>query len=73
MTLTEGKTMDTIYFTKRFLTGNLAGLSVTSHLRFDRLRVAEVTRKLRIGSKGRDCITKDRWIVTDASFQNYAR
>jgi hypothetical protein len=62
--------MQTIYFTKTFTSGTLKGLSVIGK---GYIRKSEDIARYRIGAKGQDCMTRDKWIVTDASFQNYAR
>jgi len=63
----------TIYFTKKFLSGCLKGLEHTTALKVDSTRVPAVSKRYRVGKRGTDCITKHRWIITDASFQNYSR
>lgn len=63
----------TIYFTKRFTSGTLKGISVVAHIEFPNEQVGYYAGKFCKGISGRDCITKDRWIITDASFQNYKR
>lgn len=65
--------MATIYFTKRFDSGLLKGCHVTSNISFPADRTPYYVRQFAVGVKGKDCITKDRWTITDASFQNYAR
>ena len=63
--------MKTIYFTKLFLTGNLKDLSATCWVSYP--TVEDCAKRIYIGKKGIDAITKARWIVTDASFQKYQR
>jgi len=65
--------MDTIYYTKRFTSGLLNGISVYGKLAFDPIRMAEVVKRIHTGARGRDIFTKDRWVIVDASFQNYVR
>ena len=65
--------LTTIYFTKRFTSGLLTGISVNARVSFDQARLATMAKRYTRGSKGRDCLTGDKWIVTDASFQNYVR
>ncbi len=70
---TARENLHTIYFTKRFVSGILIGLAVNSSITFDGKFLAKMAKRYARGSKGRDCITGDKWIVTDASFQNYVR
>lgn len=60
----------TLYCSKTFLTGTLKGLTVPMVLKNISL---ETATRFAVGSKGKDCITKSKWIITDASFQNYHR
>lgn len=64
--------LQTIYFTKRFDSGLLKGLSVNTKVTLDRSN-AWIIKHYSKGHKGKDVITGDKWTVTDASFQNYAR
>lgn len=64
--------MNTIYFTKRFTSGLLTGLSVVTALNAD-LPTEELAKIIHKGVRGKDAITGSKWIVTDASFQNYKR
>lgn len=63
--------MTTIYFTKRFLTGLLKGLSYKTSITFDTARLAKMAKAYRRGAHGSDCLTGTKWIITDASFQSY--
>ena len=67
--------MATIYFTKRFDSGVLKGLTYNSAITFpdgeESLR--HYTAAFHRGAKGRDAITKTRYTIIDASFQNYQR
>jgi hypothetical protein len=63
--------MTTIYFTKKFTSGILTGLSAICSLTYP--TATECADAIYVGKKGKDCLTGTRWIVTDASFQNYAR
>lgn len=62
-------TLQTIYFTKQFTSGPLKGLAVTQSVTGSPVTLA----KFRKGETGRDIMTRDRWVITDASFQNYVR
>lgn len=63
--------MQTIYFTKKFTSGNLKGISVVSNVSFETVqRCADFAK---IGRKGKDVLTNARWVITDRSFQNYQR
>lgn len=59
--------MQTIYYTKTFTSGLLKGISVT-----EKVTKSDVSF-WRIGRTGEDYGTRARWVITDASFQNYAR
>lgn len=61
--------MTTIYFTKTFTSGLLKGISVVSNRSFP--TVQKCADFAKIGRKGKDIITKDQWVITDRSFQNY--
>lgn len=63
--------MTTIYFSKTFLSGHLTGLTVHGHLAYP--TVETCAKMVHVGKTGKDYGTKARWIITDASFQNYAR
>lgn len=69
----EEQQMETLYFTKKFTSGTLEGLSVQHHISFPPSERARYAKAFAKGTKGRDTITKDRWIIVDASFQSYAR
>jgi hypothetical protein len=63
--------MHHIYYSKTFITGILKGLTVHSTLTYP--TVEHCAKAIYIGKQGRDCITGTKWIITDASFQNYSR
>ena len=65
--------MAIIYYTKRFTSGNLRGLSVNLHVSFDDKRTQQMAKRFRRGAIGSDAITGDKYVITDASFQNYVR
>ncbi len=67
--------MTTIYYTKRFDSGLLKGLTANCSIPMpdDAETIQHYARKLHVGAKGRDVITKTRWTIVDASFQNYQR
>jgi len=69
------KAIETIrlYFTKRFDSGLLQGLSVHSSISFPASETVRYSKRFQRGATGRDLITKARWTITDASFQNYVR
>ena len=67
------QTPTTLYFTKRFLTGTLKGLSVQTHISFPADRTAYYAKAFAKGTKGKEVITSNRYVITAASFQNYAR
>lgn len=61
--------LQTLYYSKRFDSGLLKGLTVHQSV-----TASESSLKhLRVGSKGRDTITRSRWTIVDASYQNYVR
>lgn len=65
------QTKFTIYFTKRFTSGTLKGISVIQQVSCPTVeRCAKVGR---IGREGKDVITGAKWVITDSSFQNYRR
>ena len=59
--------MDTIYYTKLFLTGNLKGISINTQV------ITDFPMKYAKWTKGKDVITGDKFQITCASFQNYSR
>lgn len=61
----------TLYFTKRFTTGHLAGICY--HDRISGPDAESLARRFRIGTKVRGRFGSPSYIVVDASFQNYAR
>jgi hypothetical protein len=65
----NNNTIQTIYYSKRFLSGNLTGLTVHQSMTASPSTLANI----RIGAKGKDYGTRARWIIVDASYQNYAR
>jgi hypothetical protein len=71
---TEETTM-TIYFTKQFTSGILKGLAVNTSVSFATLEAAsQFASGYSDRTKShRDIITKDRFLVTDLSFQKYDR
>lgn len=62
-----------IYYTKRFLSGMLKGLEVPCSISFPKVSTADYAKRYRVGVKGRDCLTESRFLIVDASFQNYQR
>lgn len=61
--------LQTLYYSKRFTSGLLKGLTVHNHLTAS----PKTLRSFRIGTIGRDALTRDRYVIVDASFQNYVR
>ena len=69
----KGETaMQTVYYTKRFTSGPLTGLSVNTSLTLDTTPAIAYAR-FRIGTTGRDALTGSRFTISDFSFQNYSR
>lgn len=67
--------MTTIYYTKHFESGLLKGLNLDCSITMpdDSATVQRYAKTFRTGHKGRDIITKARYTIIDASFQNYVR
>ena len=63
--------METIYYTKRFTSENLKGIAILDKVSFS--SAAQCAKAVYIGKTGKDYGTNDKWIIEDASFQNYKR
>ena len=63
--------MQTVYYRKHFLSGNLTGLTVPCSLSYPTVSACATT--IYIGKRGTDWGTRSQWIVTDASFQSFTR
>jgi hypothetical protein len=59
--------LHTIYYTKLFTSGNLKGIVVHQKIS------TSFPDDFRKGKTGKDLFTKDKWIIVDASYQNYIR
>lgn len=64
-----GAALQTIYFAKTFTSGKLKGLAVQGSITGTPLFL----RGFRLHATGRDMVTGSRWVITDASFQSFAR
>ena len=62
--------METIYYSKRFTSGNLKGIVVHSKVTLPTVKDCLV---FSVGKVGKDALTGARWIVVDSAFQNYRR
>lgn len=68
-----GRTFN-IYYSKQFETGLLKGLITHESVSFATQKAADnFARTMRRGTKHKDALTKDRFIVTDISYQKYDR
>jgi hypothetical protein len=63
----------TIYYKKLFKSGNLKGFIVSCLVSFPDSSLERYAKTFRIGHKGSDCITKSRYEIVDASFQDFNR
>ena len=61
--------MNTIYFSKRFLSGTLKGLTVHQSVTGSPRTLASFVK----GHTGRDAVTRAKFVIVDASYQNYVR
>jgi hypothetical protein len=61
--------MTTLYFTKRFTSGTLTGLTVHGSVTAS----AQTLKAYRLHATGRDYGTRAKWVIVDASCQNYQR
>lgn len=61
--------LQTLYFSKRFTSGLLKGITVHEKITGS----PETLKWYRIGSTGQNFGTKSRWVIVDASYQEYAR
>ena len=59
--------MQTLYYSKQFMSGRLAGCVVHQQV------TASDVSFWHIGRKGKDALTGARWTIVDASYQKYAR
>ncbi len=66
---TETAPLQTVYYSKLFTSGTLKGLTVHQSV----CASPSTLKGIRIGAKGSDCITRAKWIIVDASYQNYIR
>ena len=63
-----------LFFTKKFITGNLAGSSVDCHMiDYDGSMMNYYKKFWRTGKKGKDILTNSTWIITRISGQCYNR
>jgi hypothetical protein len=67
--------LSTLYYTKHFVSGCLKGISIIEHFTFDKSRIDEITKFVNRGKYGRPLTdyTGNKYNITDAAFQNYAR
>lgn len=66
--LNDRRPLQTLYFSKLFTSGLLKGITVHEHITASPSTLAHFT----IGHKGRS-ITGARFVIVDASYQNYVR
>lgn len=64
---------ETIYFTRRFLTGVLTGIRVHDKIAFPASMREDYARKFRRGTMRKEALTGAKYVITDAAFQSYAR
>ncbi len=70
MDITNGAgALQTLYYSKRFTSGLLKGLTVHQSVTASMSSL----KGIHIGATGKDYGTCAKWIIVDASFQNYVR
>ena len=63
----------TIYYSKRFDSGLLKGITVHGSISFPAECFDYYAKRFRKGTTGHETITRAKFTITDASFQNYRR